>query len=120
MTDAIVETRNLSKEYVLRAGLVRRPRVPPEATPNAHCYFLLLADAAKRPRFIERLRKENVHTVFHYVPLHASPAGRKYGRASGPMSVTDTASDRLVRLPLWIGLEPQQDYVIERCRHALK
>lgn len=103
-----------------RAGLVQRPRVPPDATPNAHCYFLLLADAAARPRFIERLRKDDVHAVFHYVPLHSSPAGRRYGRASGPMSVTDAASDRLVRLPLWIGLEPQQDYVIERCRHALE
>ena len=103
-----------------RAGLVQRPRVPPEATPNGHCYFLLLADAAKRPRFIERLREENVHAVFHYVPLHSSPAGRQYGRSSGPMSVTDAAADRLVRLPLWIGLEPQQDYVIERCRHALE
>ena len=103
-----------------RAGLVQRPRVPREATPNAHCYYLLLADPAERPRFIERLRKDDVHAVFHYVPLHSSPAGRKYGRASGTMRVTDAAADRLVRLPLWIGLEREQDYVIERCRHALQ
>jgi dTDP-4-amino-4,6-dideoxygalactose transaminase len=102
-----------------QAGLIRRPVVPPEATPNAHCYFLLLPDAEARGRFIDALRRDGVHSVFHYVPLHSSPAGRKFGRPSGSMSVTDSVSDRLTRLPLWIGLEPQQDYVIERCRHAL-
>jgi dTDP-4-amino-4,6-dideoxygalactose transaminase len=102
-----------------RAPLVRRPVAPPEATPNAHSYFLLLADLAARQRFIETLRRDGVNTVFHYVPLHSSPAGRKFGRAVGSMRVTDSVADRLVRLPLWIGLEEHQDYVIERCRHAL-
>jgi dTDP-4-amino-4,6-dideoxygalactose transaminase len=102
------------------AGLVRRPLVPRETTPNAHCYFLLLTDLERRARFIEALRRDGVNSVFHYVPLHSSPAGRKFGRSSGAMSVTDSVSDRLTRLPLWIGLEAQQDYVIERCRHALE
>ena len=102
-----------------RAELVRRPQVPPGASANAHCYFLILPDAARRSRFIERLRQDNVNTVFHYVPLHSSPAGRRYGRASGSMALTDTMSERLVRLPLWIGLEAQQDYVIDCCRRAL-
>jgi dTDP-4-amino-4,6-dideoxygalactose transaminase len=102
-----------------RAGRVRRPTVPRDAAPNAHSYFLLLADLALRQRFIDTLRRQGVHTVFHYVPLHSSPAGRKFGRASGSMKVTDSVADRLVRLPLWIGLEEHQDYVIERCRHAL-
>ena len=61
-----------------------------------------------------------IYAVFHYVPLHSSPAGRKYGRTSGSMEVTDAMSERLVRLPLWIGLEPLQDYVIDRCRSALR
>jgi dTDP-4-amino-4,6-dideoxygalactose transaminase len=102
-----------------RAGLARRPIVPPEASPNAHTYFLILPDTGARPRFIETLRRDEVFAVFHYVPLHSSPAGRRYGRASGSMAVTDAMSARLVRLPLWIGLAPQQDYVIERCYHAL-
>src|SRR5688572_2541140 len=102
-----------------RSGVVRRPIVPREATPNAHSYFLLLSDLASRQRFIERLRADGVHAVFHYVPLHDSPAGRRYGRASGSLAVTTSASERLVRLPFWIGLEEQQDYVIERCRRAL-
>lgn len=102
-----------------QAGLVRRPVVPREATPNSHCYFLLLPDAERRTRFMDALRHDGVNSVFHYVPLHSSPAGRKFGRFSGAMSVTDSVSDRLTRLPLWIGLEAHQDYVIERCRHAL-
>jgi dTDP-4-amino-4,6-dideoxygalactose transaminase len=102
-----------------RAGLARRPVVPREATPNAHCYFLLLPDAERRARFIDALRHDGVNSVFHYVPLHSSPAGRRFGRSSGSMSVTDSVSDGLTRLPLWIGLEADQDYVIERCRHAL-
>jgi dTDP-4-amino-4,6-dideoxygalactose transaminase len=103
-----------------RTGLARRPIVPPEASPNAHTYFLLLPDGARRTQFIENLRREEVYAVFHYVPLHSSPAGRKYGRASGSMAVTDAMSERLVRLPLWIGLASLQDYVIDCCRSALQ
>ena len=102
-----------------RSGVVRRPIVPREATPNAHSYFLLLSDLASRQRFIERLRADGVHAVFHYVPLHDSPAGRRYGRASGSLGVTTSASERLVRLPFWIGLEEHQNYVIDCCRRAL-
>lgn len=103
-----------------RAGRARRPRVPQEASPNAHTYFLILADAAARQRFIDTLRRDDIHAVFHYVPLHSSPAGRRYGRAGGSLAVTEAMSERLVRLPLWIGLDPLQDYVIDRCRHALQ
>jgi dTDP-4-amino-4,6-dideoxygalactose transaminase len=103
-----------------RTGLARRPIVPPEASPNAHTYFLLLPDAARRTQFIQSLRREEVYAVFHYVPLHSSPAGRKYGRTSGSMAVTDAMSERLVRLPLWIGLESLQGYVIDCCRSALE
>jgi dTDP-4-amino-4,6-dideoxygalactose transaminase len=103
-----------------RAGLARRPVVPREASPNAHTYFLILPDAAGRRRFIETLRRDDIYAVFHYVPLHSSPAGVKYGRACGSMAVTEAMSERLVRLPLWIGLESLQDHVIDRCRSALR
>jgi dTDP-4-amino-4,6-dideoxygalactose transaminase len=94
--------------------------VPAAASPNAHTYFLLLGDGAARRHFIGTLQKEEIYTVFHYVPLHSSPAGLKYGRACGSMAVTDSVSERLVRLPLWIGLESLQDHVIDRCRRALQ
>lgn len=106
-------------EPLERGGRLRRPSVPRDAAQNAHSYFLVLADLASRQRFIDTLRTQGVHAVFHYVPLHSSPAGKKFGRASGSMRVTDSVAERLVRLPLWIGLESQQDYVIERCRSAV-
>jgi dTDP-4-amino-4,6-dideoxygalactose transaminase len=102
-----------------QTGRATRPVVPEHASANAHGYFLLLADLASRQRFIDTLRPQGVHCVFHYVPLHSSPAGRKLGRASGKLPVTDSVAERLVRLPLWIGLEAHQDYVIDRCRRAL-
>jgi len=103
-----------------QAGRARRPVVPREASANAHTYYLILDNAAARRRFIETLRRDEINAVFHYVPLHSSPAGKRYGRASGSMEVTDAMSESLVRLPLWIGLAPLQDYVIDRCRHALQ
>jgi dTDP-4-amino-4,6-dideoxygalactose transaminase len=103
-----------------RCGLARRPVVPREASSNAHTYYLILPDAAKRRQFIQTLRREEIYAVFHYVPLHSSPAGRRFGRAVGSMALTDAMSERLVRLPLWIGLESEQDYVIDRCRSALQ
>jgi dTDP-4-amino-4,6-dideoxygalactose transaminase len=57
-----------------------------------------------RDGFIERVAEQGVRTVFHYVPLHSSVAGRRYGRVAGTLEVTDDVSERLVRLPLWIGM----------------
>jgi len=96
-----------------RAGLLRRPIVPDNCTNNAHMYYVLLPNLAVRSRLIADLKKENVQAVFHYVPLHSSEAGRKYGSTSGEMRVTGDQSDRLLRLPLWLGLEDEQQYVID-------
>ena len=101
------------------AGLVRRPIIPGDCTHNAHMYYLLLPSLAARSRFIEGLMQREVGAVFHYIPLHSSPAGLRYGRAHGEMAVTDSTSDRLVRLPLWMGLEPQLDQVFAAADAAL-
>jgi len=85
--------------------LARRPIIPESCSHNAHIYYLLLADLEQRSAFITHMKDNGIHTVFHYVPLHSSPAGLKYARASGDMTHTDSLSDRLVRLPLWIGLD---------------
>jgi len=95
------------------AGYVRGPFVPQGCGHNAHMYYLLFPEAAQRSAFIAALKAEGVHTVFHYVPLHLSPAGRRFGRVSGNLDVTVSLADRLVRLPLWVGLETQQERVIE-------
>lgn len=86
-------------------GSVRRPTVPHGCTQNAHMYYLLLPDLATRTAFIDDMRKNGITTVFHYIPLHSSPAGKKYGRSHGELPVTEDLADRLVRLPLWVGLE---------------
>ena len=98
----------------------KRPKQRPRAWRERQCNCPALLELVARCGVaIDTLRRKGVNAVFHYVPLHSSPVGRQLGRASGPMGVTDWAADRLVRLPLWIGLETQQDYVIGRCRNAL-
>lgn len=92
------------------------PRVPDHCDFNAHIYPLLLADLDTRTRFIEEMRSRGVQTVFHYLPLHSSPAGLQYGRADTSMPHTDSISERLVRLPLWLGME---DF-LPRIFHALE
>ncbi len=72
---------------------------------NGHMYYLILKDLETRTELILHLKKEGILSVFHYVPLHDSPAGRKYARAHGKMNVTEDLSERLVRLPLYHDLE---------------
>jgi dTDP-4-amino-4,6-dideoxygalactose transaminase len=100
-----------------RQGRVRRPQVPETCRHNGHIYYVLLPEAAGRPAFLARLQARGVNAVFHYVPLHSSPAGRKYGRTDGDLSQTDDISGRLVRLPLWVGMTPQMvEQVVEAVR----
>ena len=95
-----------------RRECIRLPVIPPRCTHNGHMFYVLLRDLAERGRFIEHLKQREVHGVFHYVPLHSSPAGIRLGRAQGPLAHTVELSERIVRLPLWLGLEPRQDEVI--------
>lgn len=80
--------------------VVRRPIIPAECNHNAHIYYLLVHDLDIRTALISYLKSKNIYATFHYVPLHSSPAGMKYGRAAGSLEVTEQLSDRLVRLPL--------------------
>jgi dTDP-4-amino-4,6-dideoxygalactose transaminase len=85
-------------------GLLRRPVVPDHATHNAHLYYLLFPDLAARTAALASLNGAGVNAVFHYIPLHTSPAGRRYARTYGSLKHTDAAGDRLLRLPLWAGM----------------
>jgi dTDP-4-amino-4,6-dideoxygalactose transaminase len=95
-----------------QAGKLRRPVVPAHCSHNAHMYYILLPDLSRRTAVIEKLKAAEVNTVFHYIPLHSSPAGRRFARAHGDMSVTDDMSDRLLRLPMYAGLEDRQTEAI--------
>ena len=116
-----INTRRLAIWQAYHDGLagceaarkVRRPTIPADCAHNAHMYYLLLPHLKARTAFIERLRERSVHAVFHYVPLHSSPYGRSVGRTSGEMAVTEDTGERLVRLPLWLGLEEHQGKVID-------
>lgn len=102
-----------------RQGLLRRPTVPEHCQHNAHMYYLLLPDLEQRTRFINSLAERGVGSVFHYIPLHSSPAGRRFARTSGVLDVTDDISSRLVRMPLWAGLSEQLPEVLDAATVAL-
>ena len=82
-----------------KAGHMRLPEF--DESSNGHMYYLLLDSLETRTAMIAHLKTQGVNPVFHYVPLHSAPAGRKYGRVCGSMEQTDTLSERLVRLPLY-------------------
>lgn len=85
-------------------GLLRRPMIPGDRRHNAHMYYVLLEDRDRRDRIIAALAEQSIHALFHYVPLHSSPAGERFGRMAEALPVTDRASERLLRLPLWVGM----------------
>jgi dTDP-4-amino-4,6-dideoxygalactose transaminase len=99
------------------AGRARRPVVPDGCEHNAHMYYLLLEDVETRVRLIADLRKQGIQAVFHYIPLHSSPAGRRFGRTQRRLGVTDRVSECLVRLPLWVAMS---DAEIERVCEAVE
>lgn len=89
-------------------GLVRRPIIPEGCQHNAHMYYVILPAGVDRQYVLAELKSQNIYTMFHYVPLHTSPGGMHYGRAHGGMNVTNKQSERLIRLPLWVGLTAEQ------------
>ena len=102
------------------SGRVRRPRWSPDCEGNGHMFYLLLRDIDDRDAFIAHLRAQGVIAPFHYVPLHSAPAGVRYARASGDLSVTNDISARLVRLPLFFDLGSEIDCVIEQAQQYLE
>jgi len=89
-----------------RLSALRRPLVPDGCVHNAHMYYVLLPPTVERAAFLTALNARGINAVFHYVPLHSSPAGRRLARTASVMTVTDDASARLVRLPLWADMTP--------------
>lgn len=109
-----------SFESLEQRGLLRRPIIPQGCSHNAHMYYVLLAPSADREEVLARLTSEGIGAVFHYVPLHDSPAGRRYGRTNGNLTVTNDVASRLIRLPMWVGLqEVDQSRVVEALTRIL-
>ena len=100
-------------------GSLRRPIVPMDCQHNAHMYDVLLSPGIDR-QGVDDMNNDGINAVFHYVPLHSSLAGQKYGRQSGDLTFTDSISERLIRLPLWIGLTlDQQNSVVKSLNSAI-
>jgi dTDP-4-amino-4,6-dideoxygalactose transaminase len=103
------------------AGLVRRPVVPAHCAHNSHLYRLILRDQRVRDRIIQSLASEGISAPFHFIPLHSSPAGQRFGRGHGGLDITDQTSASLIRLPLHAGISSANiDTVIERLRAHLQ
>lgn len=102
------------------ADLLRRPIIPPECQHNAHMYYLLLPNG-DRQNILDKFKHAGIHAVFHYVPLHTSPAGQTYSKTHGELGVTMKQSESLIRLPLWVGLkQEQQVYIVETLSKLLR
>ena len=100
--------RPLEKE-----GRVELPFIPEGCVHNAHMYWMKLRDLEERTRFIAHMKERGVQAVFHYIPLHSAPAGKKFGRFSGEDEYTTRESERLVRLPMYWNLaEEDREQVI--------
>ncbi|MGE3973673.1 MAG: dTDP-4-amino-4,6-dideoxygalactose transaminase [Bdellovibrionales bacterium] len=86
-------------------GDFKLPTIPQECEHNAHIFYMIAPTHKIRESIIEQLKKKEITAAFHYIPLHSSPAGERFGRTNGALPVTDDLSERVVRLPLWSGLE---------------
>ena len=124
ITQKRMESWNRYHELLLpleRKAYLRRPFVPADCQHNAHMYYVLLHPGIARQKVLEHLKEAGVQAVFHYIPLHSSPAGQRYGRTHGSLAATDSLSESLIRLPLWFGLsEQQQAYVADTLSAAVQ
>lgn len=91
-----------------QAGKLELPKVSEHCQHNGHLFYLKLDDLSERSAFISFMKARGILAVFHYVPLHSSPAGQKFGRFSGEDRFTTKESERLVRLPLFYNLREQE------------
>lgn len=100
-----------------QAGRIELPVVPEGCVHNGHMFYIKTKDIEERTALIDYLKKNEIHAVFHYVPLHTAPAGLKFGRFHGEDRYTTKESERLLRLPMYYGLELEQvDYICGKLR----
>lgn len=101
--------------------IIKRPVCPKDCKHNAHMYYIMFKDLEKRTKFIDFMKENGVVPAFHYIPLHSSPAGKKYCRVHGSMTQTDNTSDTLVRLPMFYELDDKSiDYILEKFKEFFK
>ena len=124
MADEINEARlNIWNRYyeglteLKEAGKIELPTIPEGCVHNAHMFYIKAKDLKERTALITFLKENGILSVFHYIPLHTAPAGQKFGRFHGEDVFTTKESERLCRLPMYYGLQPEQvDYIISKVK----
>ena len=95
-------------EGLQKKGFIQLPVVPEACTHNAHMFYIKVENLKERTRLIEHLKYHGIQAVFHYVPLHSSPAGKKFGTFFGKDTYTTSESEKLIRLPLYYGIKQEE------------
>ena len=128
MLDSIAERRKaIYKQYQLPLrpleiqGLLSLPNIPEDCKGNSHMFYILLPDLETRDALMAYLKQQNILAVFHFVPLHSSPMGKKFGYAEGDLPITEQMSGRLLRLPFYYEMtEEEQEYIIKCISEGLE
>lgn len=108
-------------EELEQEGKIGLPAIPEGCVHNAHMFYMKCRDLEERTQLISYLKEEGILAVFHYIPLHSAPAGLKYGRFHGEDVYTTRESERLVRLPLYYGLELEKvEMICEKVKNFYK
>ena len=95
-------------------GDIQLPSIPEDCGHNAHIFYIKTRTCEHRDRLMDFLKAKGICTAFHYLPLHKSPAGLKYGRFAGEDHFTSFESERLLRLPIYYGMESKTiDYIVK-------
>ncbi len=98
-------------------GLIELPYIPDECVHNAHMFYIKVKDIEERTSLISYLKDSGIIALFHYVPLHSSMAGKRYGRFNGVDQYTTSESNRLLRLPMYYGLKDNDiEYVVDKIK----
>jgi dTDP-4-amino-4,6-dideoxygalactose transaminase len=121
MLDPISERRREIYQFYRRQlkpleaeGLLRLPCPPEDCESNYHMFYILLSDRQTRDALMDHLKQQRILAVFHYIPLHSSPMGRKFGFREGDLPVTEDLGGRLLRLPLFFEIkDEEQTRVVE-------
>lgn len=114
---AIWNHYNTSLQSLAEEGRIELPFIPDYCVHNAHMFYIKTKDLEERTRLIQHLKQNDILAVFHYIPLHNAPAGQKYGRFAGEDHYTTKESERILRLPLYYGLqEDQVEYICEKVK----
>ncbi|MDH5564081.1 MAG: dTDP-4-amino-4,6-dideoxygalactose transaminase [Nitrospirota bacterium] len=102
-------------------GCLSLPHIPEDCESNYHMFYILLPDRVVRDALMDYLKKHGIMAVFHFIPLHSSPMGQKFGRQVGDLSITEELSGRLLRLPFYFEMtEGEQEYIVKHLKEGLE